>query len=215
MYSSERIKAASTSKSKFMDAGIHENVKLVSYRFDKSPVGGNKFLEFTFEKDGQVMIHTEWEPKIGLNLDGSRTQEQLEEALQSKQDTLGLRMFQILSCYYPNEEDRNFVGETFSDFAKWIVEMLDKADTEQLLRIKVVFNRKGWLSLPNYGKIKFIEPMSIPTEESKIRIIDNIDLITRPVIADTEVSNPNPLTTEFAAVNTTLDKTAELNDLPF
>jgi hypothetical protein len=53
-----------------------------------------------------------------------------------------------------------------------------------MLRLKVVYNDRGYLTTPRASKFQFIEKMDA---KSKIRIIDRIDLIVRPEIkADAE-----------------------------
>ena len=52
-----------SNNTKYLEAGIHDNVKFVSAKFAESPTG-KKFIEFTFEKDGKSLVHTEWEPAV-------------------------------------------------------------------------------------------------------------------------------------------------------
>ena len=53
----------SNKNSKFLEAGIHDNVKFTGARAATSPTGKN-FMELRFEKDGKELLHTEWEPNI-------------------------------------------------------------------------------------------------------------------------------------------------------
>ena len=50
----------SNKNSKFLEAGIHDNVKFTGARAATSPTGKN-FMELRFEKDGKELLHTEWE----------------------------------------------------------------------------------------------------------------------------------------------------------
>ena len=63
VYSTELAsKVAITSNdSKYLEAGIHDNVKFTGVRAATSPTGKN-FMEFRFEKDGKELLYTEWEP---------------------------------------------------------------------------------------------------------------------------------------------------------
>lgn len=181
----------SENNSKYLEAGIHDNVKFVSAKFAESP-NGNKFIEFNFEKDGKTLKHTEWEP---IARDGNS-----EEQNQSKATNQVTRIMRILRCFYP-KETLTFSGNSYKEFANWVVTMLNSANKDTLLKTKIVYNDKGYTTLPNYTKFAFIEPMNIPIgfyeeekNESMIREITGIDQFTRPVIADKEEKVTNPLT---------------------
>lgn len=202
VYSTElanKIETSDNVNSKYLEAGIHEDVKFASTRVDKS-INGNNFIEFVFEKDGKTVSHTEWETTKRPN--------ESDEDCQTRGSKQVKRIMQILSCFYPKEA-LMFSGATFMDFANWVASMLNAANKENLLRLKVVYNNKGYTTLPNYCKFTFIEPMNLPEgEESKIKIIERFDVMTRPVIADTEKVEVNPL----AAMPST---TSTDDDLPF
>lgn len=199
IYSTELANQIETSdnKSKYLDAGIHENVKLVGAKVDKS-VNGNTFLEIKFEKNGQDLTHTEWE--------SSKMPNMTEEEYQARGSRQVKRILQILGCFYPKEV-LVFTGASYKEFIEWVASLLNKANKEILLRVKVVYNKKGYTTLPSYCKFTFIEPMVLPEgEESKIAEL-NIDQFTRPILADNEVKVDNPLTS--VSVDTPSD------DLPF
>lgn len=197
-YSKERAANIKQSDIKLIPAGINENVVLKSVKAEKSP-NGNPFLEFVFEKDGAISTHTEWEPTLG----GFVT---TEEQLQNKMDRQYSRMLQILHCYY-SDDVLNFNGENFEQFAKWVDTMLNSADKSKKLRVKIVYNDKGYTTLPNYAKYTFIEPMDLPEGQSSAITALNIDQFTKPVVADKETKNDNP----FTSTNTQTND----NDLPF
>ena len=134
-YSKERAASISKSDIKYIPAGIIENVVLKSVKTEVSP-NGNQFLEIVFEKDGATLTHTEWKPTLG----GFVT---TEEQLQTKMDKQYSRMLQILNCYYKDEE-LDFNGESFEQFAQWITDMLNKVDKSKKLRAKIVYNDKGY-----------------------------------------------------------------------
>lgn len=199
IYSTELANQIETSdnKSKYLEAGIHEDVKLIGAKVDKS-VNGNTFLEIKFEKDGRDLTHTEWE--------SSKMPNMTEEEYQARGSRQVKRILQILGCFYPKEV-LIFTGSSYVEFINWVASLLNKANKEILLRVKVVYNKKGYTTLPSYCKFTFIEPMVLPEgEESKIAEL-NIDQFTRPIVADNEVKVDNPL----ASVST--DTPA--NDLPF
>lgn len=204
-YSKERAASISKSDIKYIPVGIIENVVLKSVKTEVSP-NGKQFLEIVFEKDGATLTHTEWKPTPG----GFVT---TEEQLQTKVDKQYSRMLQILNCYYKNEE-LDFNGESFEQFAQWITDMLNKVDKSKKLRAKIVYNDKGYTTLPSYAKYTFIEPMELPEGESSSIAMLNIDQFTKPVVADKEVKNDNPFSATSSTTNTQAftDKT---DDLPF
>lgn len=185
-YSKERAASISKSDIKYIPAGINENVVLKSVKAEVSP-NGNPFLEITFEKDGAILTHTEWEPTKGNFVT-------TDEALQDKFDKQYSRMLQILGCYY-DDTLLNFNGETFKEFSNWVAAMLGAADKNKKLRVKVVYNNKGYTTLPSYARYTFIEPMQLPKDETTAIAALNIDQFQKPVVADTEVANNNPLST--------------------
>lgn len=208
MYSSEKAKTILRKDVAYLSAGIYENVKLIAVRFDKS-IRGNYFIEFRFEKDGKTMSHTEWEPTKGTRTD---------EEFQSTCDNQFSRIDQILKCFYPNDEDRKFVGDSFKEFAEWIIKMLDNANRDTLLRVKIVYNDNGYTTLPKYARYTFIEPMSLFNENKSVIVKLNIDLFEKPIVADQEIPNTNPFqvaegTLEYSPITT--DNTENPNGLPF
>ena len=198
VYSTELANKIETidNSNKYLEAGIHENVSLVSSRTEKS-INGNTFLEIKFEKDGKMLTHTEWE--------SNKLPEMTEEAYQERVSKQVKRVLQILSCFYPKEA-LVFTGATYKEFAEWAANLLNAADKTKLVRVKVVYNNKGYTTLPNYCKFTFIEPMNLPEGQKSMISILNIDQITRPVIADKEIKEDNPLETINQDTN---------NDLPF
>lgn len=200
IYSTELANQIQESKNKYLEAGIHDNVKFVSARVDKS-INGNIFIEFKFEKDEQTMTHTEWE--------STKKPMESEEDFQNRANRQVKRILQILSCFYP-KETLVFAGSSFSEFANWVVNLLNAANKDILLRVKIVYNNKGYTTLPNYCKFTFIEPMNLPEGQvSKITEL-NIDVFVRPITADKETTDVNPLDKVDKGVADTQN-----DDLPF
>ena len=200
IYSTELANQIQESKNKYLEAGIHENVKFVSARVDKS-INSNIFIEFKFEKDEQTMTHTEWE--------STKKPMESEEDFQNRANRQVKRILQILSCFYPKEA-LVFAGSSFSEFANWVVNLLNEANKDILLRVKIVYNNKGYTTLPNYCKFTFIEPMNLPEGQvSKITEL-NIDVFVRPITADKETTDVNPLDKVDKGVADTQN-----DDLPF
>lgn len=200
IYSTELANQIQESKNKYLEAGIHDNVKLVSARVDKS-INGNIFIEFKFEKDERTMTHTEWE--------STKKPMESEEDFQNRANRQVKRILQILSCFYPKEA-LVFAGSSFSEFANWVVNLLNAANKDILLRVKIVYNNKGYTTLPNYCKFTFIELMNLPEGQvSKITEL-NIDVFVRPITADKETTDVNPLDKVDKGVADTQN-----DDLPF
>lgn len=192
-----------SNNTKYLEAGIHDNVKFTSVKTAVSPTGRN-FIEFRFEKDGKELVHTEWEPR--------ERAEDTEEQNQNKATNQVTRINRILRCFYPKEV-LNFTGSSYKEFTNWVVAMLNAANKDTLLKVKVVYNRDGYTTLPSYVKFAAIEPMNIPMgfyeegkNESMIQEITGIDLFVKPVVSDKEIVETNPLEVEQDIVG---------NDLPF
>lgn len=205
-YSKERANLVEKKDIKYIPVGIQENVKLKSARTETS-INGNVFLEIVFEKDGATLTQTEWKPTMG----GFVT---TEEMLQEREDRQFSRMLQILHCFY-SDEVLNFTGSSFEEFANWVCTLLNSADKNKALRVKVVYNNKGYTTLPGYSKYTFIEPMELPEGQTSAISILGIDNLQKPIIADVETP-VDPLTTveQIAPVMQTVANNPA-SDLPF
>ena len=211
-YSKKAAQEVSDFKSKYMNAGINEGVSIDKVEVKVSP-NGNKMFDITFiNEQGQTAVHTEWEPKMAPWMKDKSDLER-NQARQFK------KMLQILMCYYTDEQI-NFEGEDFMSFANYIATMLNAADKTKKLRLKLVYNKDGYTTIPTAVDDTFIEPMNVT--ESKIQITAK-DIVVRPVIADKEVTVNNPFTapTMTAAPTFTEPTVAtaafnnSTNDLPF
>ena len=203
-YSKKAAQEVSDFKSKYMPAGINENVTLDKVEVKVSP-NGNKMFDITFvNEQSQTAVHTEWEPKMAPWMKDKSDLER-NQARQYK------KMLQILLCFYTDEQI-NFEGEDFMSFANYIAMMLNAADKTKKLRLKLVYNKDGYTTLPTAVDDAFIEPMELGDGESYKVQINAKDVIVRPVTADKEVKNDNPFTTPEAATTAFENKT---DDLPF
>lgn len=178
MYSKERAQNIAKKDVKFIPAGITENVVLDSARVDKSP-NGNSFIEILFKNgESATLTQTEWKP--------GKINDMTDADVQKKEDTQFSRMMQILLCFYTDEQ-LIFNGTTFEEFAKEVVDYLNNADKSKLLRVKIVYNDKGYTTLPSYAKYTFIEPMVLPEGKTSAIVELGIDNFTKTVVADREV----------------------------
>ena len=200
MYSTKQaIKSANTSK--YMSAGIKDNVKLAEVRVDKSP-NGNDFIEITFsDEDGRTVTMTEWKNKINSWIKD-------ETELQKNDDKQFGRILQILSCFYPDEALQVEL-DSFSSMINWVNTMLGSViATNKLLRLKIVYNNSGYTTTSHNGI--FIEPMDVAQTEIEKLPRDRFE---RPVVADQEPST-DPLAVPTST--STPESTSENNDnLPF
>lgn len=190
MYSTERANSITSKDVSFLPAGIHENVELLSAKVETS-IQGNTFLEIKFHKNGMGLTQTEWEPT-------KRSEDISDISLQDKCDKQFKRMLQILECFYTKEQ-LVFTGANFKEFAAWVVNMLNAADKSVKLKLKVVYNNKGYTTLPAYSTYTFIEKMDLEDGKTSKIIELTIDKFVRPVIADVEKPNTNFLQTQYMA----------------
>ena len=199
MYSTKQaIKSANTSK--YMSAGIKDNVKLAEVRVDKSP-NGNDFIEITFsDEDGRTVTMTEWKNKINSWIKD-------ETELQKNDDKQFGRILQILSCFYPDEALQVEL-DSFSSMINWVNTMLGSViATNKLLRLKIVYNNSGYTTTSHNGI--FIEPMDVTQTEIEKLPRDRFE---RPVVADQEPST-DPLAVPTST--STPESSSDDTDLPF
>lgn len=208
LYSSEETKSIVKKDVAFLPAGITDNVSFAGIRYEKTP--NNSFVELKFEKDGKTMTHTEWAPQQGNST---------PEAYKNKCRNQLSRFQQIVAAFYPYEQypdmykvnpDTNepyivFEGATFDDLANWVVDKMNNADKSTKVRLKIVYNDRGYTTLPMYAVYTFIEPMSIVDAGNSMITKLGIDNFDKPIKADREVKVGNPLE----------DTAVAANDLPF
>lgn len=156
----------------YLEAGIHEDVDFVSARKGQTKAGA-PLIEFTFSKNGQTLIHTEYEPTKFSNM----TDEDLEERAKRQ----ARKILQIMSIFY-DKSALDFTTDSFNGFADWVVSLMNNA-AKKKLRIKAVYNSNGFVGLPNTSRYTFIESME--TNPSKIRKLAD-DKFERPTEADRE-----------------------------
>lgn len=162
----------------FIDVGIHDNVYLKNIEYGLSP-NNNKFMVFTFEKDGKQLTHTEWEPSDNDSA-----------VLFSKIANQMKRLKHIATKYVPNNEFK-IDADDFESFAKAYIALLKGKYETKPVRIKVVYSNSGFTTLPKY--VPFIESMEVPAEKSNLEIL-SIDRMTRESVGhrNQSTSDENP-----------------------
>ena len=204
MYST---KTATTSNEEFtssyMPVGINENITLKEVNVSKTPQGRD-FLEIIFENEnGQTATMTEWKNEKNQWI-------VTDEDLQRRDNQQFGRILQVIDAANGNHTD--FEGSSFVEMINWVKAQLEPAtnpaNMRQGMRLKVVYDKKGYTKVSSLGI--FVEPMSVPEEQSQIKLWKN-DLLERPVQADVE-KPVDPLSMNTAPVTET---PTGADDLPF
>lgn len=199
MYSTKT--AIESTGSAFMNAGINDNVTLNNVEVTKSPTGKD-FIRFTFaDADGKTAEWIEWKNEKSMYV-------KTDAELQTEDNRQFGRILQILKCYMsevPEVELNSFV-----DMINWVKNTLDGVNKDTKLRLKVVYDNKGFIRVSRNGI--FVEPMSVT--ESRI-VLTGRDKTTRPDIPVDKEETPktDPLSTVNDA--TPADETNSDDDLPF
>ena len=199
MYSTKTATVAF--ESNYMPVGINENITLKEVNVNKSPQGKD-FLEFVFENEsGQTATMTEWKNE-------KNTWIVTDDDLQSADNRQFGRILQILDAVKGGHND--FEGSSFAEMINWAKAQFADGDSDKV-RLKVVFDKKGYTQVSKNGI--FIESMSIPKENSQIKLWKN-DLLERPVKADIEKPN-DPLAGNSTPVTESASTGTGADDLPF
>lgn len=159
--------------SSFMPVGINENVTLKEVNVNKTQ-NGKDFLEFVFVNDeGQVASMTEWKNEKNMWI-------KTDEDLQNRDNQQFGRILQVVSSVLGTNPE--FEGSSFVEMINWVKTVLDiKKDDPTKLRLKVIYDNKGYTKVSNNGI--FVEPMSV--SDSQIKLFKR-DLLERPIVADKE-----------------------------
>jgi len=206
-----------TEKSTYIGPGIHPNLKMIKAAFETSK-NGNDFLTFIIENErGDKISRTEWEvsPKKPIN---ELTAEDIEKA-QKVVNGQKEKIKQIVEAYFTTEELKNkpFILEgigSFKELAEKALQFLGNKYENTPMRIKAVYDKKGWVTFGHSAWSVFIEPMTITEEDSKIRILPS-DAMVRPAQPDDKKKEVNP--EDIIDTPTMLDALVaeKADDLPF
>lgn len=208
MYSTTAARQYAQTTSKYLSGGIVKDAIISNCKFEVSPTG-KEFIEITIEKNGQTVTKTEWKPQM--------TDRDTPESFTQKEMNMAGRLSQYIDCFYDaTDPNLNFEGSSFTELANWFVSLISKADKTKKINVKVVYNDKGYPTLPTYYKYPFIEPAEKSEKWTKPAIeILGIDQITKPVIADTVAAVPNPFQQPTATSAPIQGATTVASDLPF
>lgn len=199
MYSTKT--AIESTGSIYMNAGINDNVTLSNVEVTKSPTGKD-FIRFTFsDADGKTAEMTEWKNEKSMYV-------KTDAELQKEDDRQFGRIMQIIKCYISEVPDVEL--NSFVDMISWVKTTLDGVNKDTKLRLKVVYDNKGFIRVSKNGI--FVEPMTV--QESRI-VLTGRDKTIRPDIPVDKEETPK--TDPLSAVNdaTPADETNSDDDLPF
>jgi hypothetical protein len=154
---------------RYMGPGIHENTDLVSVEFKRTDKG-NELLAFYFENDlKEKLSHTEWKVTLKKDLNNMTDKEsKIYFSLVSNQIK---RINAIVTTFITEEAFRQVKGDTFEQFALNTIKALGNSYKSLKVRIKVVYDKRNFTALPAYTNYDWIEPMTIPKEQSRIKIL--------------------------------------------
>ena len=204
MYNLSNTENSTTKDGNYIHPGINDDIVLDSAKYGITS-NGNKYIAIKLTKGTSVIESSQYEPKLFPN--DTKT-------IEEKEEKQAAWFFQILSCFYPADVLKSFKCNTFEEFAKYVVLMLNSADKTKKMRAKFVYNG-GYLKLPPYT-YTFIESMSIPIGDSKIKILDH-DKITKPEVDKEDDSYSGSSETKFSETENKgeqKDETAS-DDMPF
>ena len=192
-------------KFNFIDAGIHENIMLTNLRIDVSPTNKD-YLEFTFaNEDGEELKKTEWQPTLR---EGDKP-----EVLVNKCKNQASRVKHIMTRYLSEEQTQiEYNYDNWLTYAKAIKAKLDPVKGSTKVRIKAIYDDKGYVTLPNYKP--FLESMAIPLSDTKLSIRSNEKMTKNSGDVEVKTTNPFEPTTNVATPGVAVSDTPP-SDLPF
>lgn len=196
MYSTKT--AVFSSDNNYLPAGINNDVTLKEVNVKTTP-NGIDYLEIIFQKDGNTAPMTEWQNKKSAWV-------KTDEDLQYRDNLQFGRILQVINAIC-DEPVGDVELNDFSSMIKWVKDTLSpKINAQKLLRLKVVYDKNGFIKVSSNGK--FIEPMDVKQEDSKI-VITGRDTVVKP-----EIKVDKEEIVELPKVNDTKESAGD-EDLPF
>jgi hypothetical protein len=179
----------------FLPPGIHENLRLARpdgaypISFEKSK-NGNNFIAFNI-----------------MNPEGPQDEDPTK--LTKKEANLAKRLRHI-GKKFVSEDALKAIGkvESFEQLAKAYIRIIGDNYKNVLLRGKIIYNNKNYTTFPNY--VPFVESMSIPLEDSKLKMSPDDKVVKTK--ADVIIPKANPFT---ANPSPDVDGQGDINNLPF
>ena len=194
---------------RYMGVGIHENCELISMEY-KTTDKGSEFFAFYFENElKEKLSHTEW--KVSLKKDLNNMNDKESKMYFSLVTNQIKRINAIATTYITEEEFRQVKGNSFEEFARNTIVALGDKYKGVKIRIKVIYDKRNFTALPAYTNYDWIELMTVPMEQSRIKILakdkmvkdapkylegadkvenEIIEIATKPVVEKTEDDLP-------------------------
>lgn len=198
LYNVDNTTKIASTTSTWIEPGIHENLKLVDIKYDKTK-NGNEFLAFYVENEnGDKVSNTEWPFTMRVPLDEmSDTQRDTALSIIENQKS---KVRQIVEIFKPNF---NINAGSFKEFAEKTIDFLGDSYKDTLFRLKVVYDKRGYTTFAQSARFIFMESMDVAKEDSKIRIVPT-DRMDRPEKDTADFgSKQNPLDIEEVSQEST------------
>lgn len=178
MYGFDETTESSGSGGNLMSPGINENVKLIDIKYENSKQDGTgtDVLRFYFEdSDGATFNHTEFPiDRERVVENAKKWGEDPKDLLQREESDFGARIKHIVECFVPAEKAK-VKASSFEEFCEKVIELLGESYQDVPVRLKVILNKKDFLTLPRKTFTPFIERMD--QEGSKMKINPKYDKI--------------------------------------
>lgn len=178
---SEETKTAAN-VSTWLQPGKHDNLKLVDVKQGVSKNGKNFIAFYVENTQGDKVSCTKFEDTFKVPFDQLSTKEQ-ENAIyfSNKKNSI---IKQIVEVFKPN---CNIQASSFKELIEKTIAFLGDSYKDVPIRLKVVYDNKGWATFGESDRSVFIEPMTVSEEDSKIRILVS-DQMTRPAQPDKDAN---------------------------
>ncbi|MDC6350727.1 hypothetical protein PP178_04120 [Zeaxanthinibacter sp. PT1] len=161
---------------KYLNPGIHQNIKIVNIVKENSKKDntGSTVLRFYFEaEDGATFNHTEFEIDPEKTIQAAKGwTDKPEEFLAQKFEELAARIKHILSAFMP-EDQVILSANGWGEYCDKVVALAGNMYQDQKFRIKLVYNKKDYTTLPTKTFSPFIQNM----EESDRLAITKYDRV--------------------------------------
>lgn len=189
-----------------LKAGINEDVFLQKVEFASMSEGKDPVLQITFGNSSGILrsviwavtpesitvpdgkVHKRDVPDLGFVKGQPVTR---EDAVKMEFDNFNVRLKHIATKFV-SEEEANIQASSYADFCQKYVALLSKPEFAKIpVRLKVTLNTNDYSQLPKYPP--FIEEMSVPREQTKLRIT-NYDKV---VATTSQSATPTPASAPF------------------
>ena len=162
----------------YMDAGIHQNVKIVSVVKENSKKDdtGSTVLRFYFENDkGETFNHTEFEIDTeNLKKLAKQWNADPKELIKNTFLDLNLRIKHILETFIPKDQII-FKAKGWEDFCDKAVKLCGELYKDTTVRVKLIYNKKDFPIFPK----KTFQPFIQNSEENDaLKINKKYDRVT-------------------------------------